>query len=224
MTPKTKEARLRFARTMLQRYPTAQNWRNVRFSDEYHFGYGPEGRVYVTRRPGEIDCPDCIREIDPPRQEYEKKVHAWAAIGYDYKSKLIRYRTENSNGKMTQQIYIEILEQEVVSWPPYAVLEEDGDSGHGPGKSNPVRAWKIKHNRLFYFNAPHSPDLSPIENAWLAPKESLRKYPHWSDETVWEVASEGWNSLSQETINAWCDSMPIRLQRVIEAEGGPTAY
>ena len=32
------------------------------------------------------------------------------------------------------------------------VLEEDGDSGHGPSKSNPVRSWKEKHSVKHFFN------------------------------------------------------------------------
>lgn len=47
------------------------------------------------------------------------------------------------------------------------VIEEDGDSGHGPGKSNIVRTWKQEHGLEFYFNCHNSPDLAPIENYWL---------------------------------------------------------
>ena len=101
-----------------------------------------------------------------PKDKDTKRVHAWAAIGYDYKSKLYRYDTNTSNGKMTQKVYLELLQEECCSWPSDAVLEEDGDSGHGKSNSNPVRTWKEEHNLLYYFNCIHSPDLSLIENAW----------------------------------------------------------
>lgn len=46
----------------------------------------------------------------------------------------------NTNGKMGQQVYIDqILEPIVKPWIQVHqdfVLEEDGDLGHGPGKSN----------------------------------------------------------------------------------------
>jgi hypothetical protein len=52
----------------------------------------------------------------------------------------------------------------------------------------------------------------------------LRKFAHWDEETVYGVAKEGWNRLSQQTINSWIDSMPIRLQAVINGKGQMTAY
>ena len=125
---------------------------------------------------------------------------------------------------MTQQVYISLLEKEVLHWPPGMVLEEDNDSGHGPSKQNPVRTWKEQHNIECYFNCPHSPDLAPIENCWRAPKASLRKFAHWDDETVKEVATEGWEGLHQETINRWVEEMPQRLQDCIDSGGQLTAY
>lgn len=69
---------------------------------------------------------------------------------------------------MSQQVYIDqILEPIVKPWLMAGhdfALEEDGDSGHGPGKNNIVRTWKNKHGLNHYFNCPSSLDLSPIEN------------------------------------------------------------
>jgi hypothetical protein len=55
---------------------------------------------------------------------------------------------------------------------------EDGDSGHGTGPANIVRTWKQKYGLRSYFNCESSPDLSPIESCWQAPKQWLKKYPH----------------------------------------------
>ena len=46
------------------------------------------------------------------------------------------------------------------------VFEEDGDLGHGLGKSNIVRTWKEQNGLEFYFNCHNSPDLARIENCW----------------------------------------------------------
>jgi hypothetical protein len=62
------------------------------------------------------------------------------------------------------------------------VLFEDRDSGHGPGKNNPVRTWKEKHSLKPYFNISNSPVLNIIENCWLPPKNYVRKFPYWNDE------------------------------------------
>jgi len=60
-----------------------------------------------------------------PKEKDTNQVHAWGAIGYDYKSKLYRYDTNTLNDKMTQKVYLELLQAECTSWPSDAVLEED---------------------------------------------------------------------------------------------------
>ena len=127
-------------------------------------------------------------------------------MGYGFKSPLIWYEVPtNSNGKLSQAVYIEaILEGYVkglIEEGRQFVLEEDGDSGHGPGKNNPVQKWKESHGLRFYFNCPGSPDFAPIENTWLAVKEGLRRQPHWNNEALKELAEEGWAGLSQKTID-----------------------
>jgi hypothetical protein len=58
------------------------------------------------------------------------------------KSKLYFYDSSNSNSKMTQKAYIEQILNPVVKLlldqGLDIVLFEDGDSGYGPGASNPV--------------------------------------------------------------------------------------
>jgi hypothetical protein len=48
--------------------------------------------------------------------------------------------------------------------------------------------------------------------------------PHWDPNTTRELALESWKSLSQATINKWIESMPARLQKVIDNEGRMTGY
>lgn len=220
--------RVAYAEKALSFRPEPENWRDVLFSDECHFGYGDPGRARVARKSGTRIQPSNLQERKQPEEGEKKRIHCWAAIGYDFKSSLVWYDPGNRNGKMTQVTYEkEILEPYIKRWITEGrefVLEEDGDSGHGPGKSNPVRAWKEKHDLKHYFNCPSSPDLSPIENCWLVPKEYVRKYTHWDNETLKELAEEGWKELSQETINRWIDSMPERLQHVIDMKGKMTGW
>jgi hypothetical protein len=76
----------------------------------------------------------------------------------------------------------------------------------------------------YYFNCASSPDLSPIENCWQALKQTLKKYPHWSDEMTRELIVEGWEALKQKTINKWVDEMPQRLRDVLELDGQLTGH
>ena len=103
---------------------------------------------------------------------------------YYFKSDLTFYEVpENTNGKMSLQVYInQILEPVVKFWlleKQDFVLEEDGDNGHGKAKNrNIVRQWKEENNLEYFFNFASSPDLSPIENCWQSPKQHLKKFLH----------------------------------------------
>ena len=92
----------------------------------------------------------------------------------------------NTNGKMTQQAYIDqVIESMVKPWLQAGedfMLEEDGDSGHGPGRGDKVvKVWKREHGLQRYFRCASSPDLAPIENCRLPPKQWVRQWPHWDD-------------------------------------------
>lgn len=52
-------------------------------------------------------------------------------------------------------------------------MEEDGNSGHSLLVKNIVRDWKEKNGLWYFFNCLKSPDLSQIENCWLAVKEEV---------------------------------------------------
>jgi hypothetical protein len=52
MDPRNKPRRREFARKTLEERPTKEDFRDIRYSDEVHVGYGPQGRMYVYRKPG----------------------------------------------------------------------------------------------------------------------------------------------------------------------------
>ncbi|KAH8733976.1 hypothetical protein BGZ61DRAFT_445633 [Ilyonectria robusta] len=133
-----------FAEKALAHRPEPEDWANVYFSDECHFGYGDERPALIARKPGTRTDPSNLQETKLPADRDLKCLHAWAAIGLGFKSPLVWYEIpSNSNGKMTQEIYIkEILKPYVCKWldkDHTFVLEEDSNSSHGPSQSNPVR-------------------------------------------------------------------------------------
>ena len=81
-SPQLRERRSEYARVMLERYPEPENWRQIRFSDKCHFGWGPQGKVYVIRRPWERHCPEYLLEKEAPAEKDLKRVHCWGAVGY----------------------------------------------------------------------------------------------------------------------------------------------
>ena len=105
------------------------------------------------------------------------------------------------------------------------ILEEDGDSRHGTGKSrNIMRKWKEQNGLNYYFNYASSPDLSLIENCWQPPKQHLRKYPHWDDAITKGLICEGWEAVSQELVNAKVITVPERLKAVLDSGGQMIGY
>jgi hypothetical protein len=135
------ERRVEFAKRMLVKYPNPDQWKRVRFSDEVHFSLGPQGKLMIIRKPGERYCRNYIQEEREPEEIDKKKLHAWAAVGFNFKSELVFYTIpSNSNGKMTIKVYAEeILEKHVKSWLDRGddfVLEEDRDSSHGIGSKS----------------------------------------------------------------------------------------
>lgn len=236
ISSKLGDVREEYCRTMLERYPLKEDWHHVRFTDETHFGYGPQGKIYVCRRPWERECPDCLVEKKQPERELDarqKRFHAWAAVGYGgFKDGLHWYEVpSNVNGKMNLQTYHDQILQPIVgAWVAQGdsfVLEEDNDSGHGGTRGNNiVRRWKQANNITSMFNCPSSPDLiaGPIEKAWSAPKEYVRRQPHWDEETLKSAAQEGFDKLSENTVNGWIDDIPKILKRCADNRGSITGY
>ncbi|TKX20112.1 hypothetical protein C1H76_7795 [Elsinoe australis] len=221
-----------FSMLMKERYPSKYSWRRVRFSDEAHCGWGPEGKLWITRKPGERYCKDCIQEQNEPKEKDKERIHCWGSIGYNFKSELIFYTSKSPNGKLSHDVYADqILNIEVKRWIDKGdvfCLEEDRDSGHGYARSrrkNRPTRWKDTHltgDLSHYYNAPHSPDLSPIEHMWSIVKNYVNSRPHWNDEDVKMLMREAWDSVKYKTINKWIDSMPKRFQDVIDHDGKMT--
>ncbi|KAK4099712.1 hypothetical protein N658DRAFT_517214 [Parathielavia hyrcaniae] len=196
VSPSTAKKRLEAATVALEKRPTPEHRHDIRWSDEVHFSLGPEGRTMIIRKHGQRHCPGCIQEAREPEPKHLKRLHAWAAIGWNFKSNLYFYEVPgNTNGKMSMQVYRdEILEKAVGPWLAQGdqfILEEDGDSGHGTGKKNTIRDWKERHGLRHFFNTPGSPDLSPIENAWNTVKQYIAKFPSWTEEELRGLAIEG---------------------------------
>jgi hypothetical protein len=83
---------------------TKEQWRKVRFSDEVHFGQGPRRKLKVIRKRGQRYHPDCIQATAKPekiKHKNLKRYYIWAVVGYSFKSRLVFYETNYTNGKLT---------------------------------------------------------------------------------------------------------------------------
>src|SRR5271155_1195584 len=73
---------------------------------------------------------------------------------------------------------------------------------------------------------PYSPDLNPIEGIWATLKRRIySRNPRPKKRHEVEAAvREEWEKLSYEDVMDVCDTMPERIQKVLEANGGPTRW
>lgn len=238
MDQKTQDDRWAWADAELLRRPEPKDFRKIRYSDEFHVGYGPEGQLWIIRRRGTgmRYRPDNIQYRDPPPEKGRYKAHGWAAVGYDFKMpKILWYDVpSNNNGAITMDVYInEILEVEVKKWIERGddfILEQDGAPGHGgtgnneSRKRSKVARWLQKNKVPYFFNCHNAPDLAPIENCWSGPKQYISKRPHWDLDSLKELAQEGWDHVSQDFINKQIDSMPQRLRDCCDLKGRMTGW
>ena len=71
----TAKHRVKWAKVILPRYPNPADWEVVRFSDEVHFRYGPQGKIHIIRKPGERYYPDYLQQQDSPAPKDTKRIH-----------------------------------------------------------------------------------------------------------------------------------------------------
>jgi transposase len=71
---------------------------------------------------------------------------------------------------------------------------------------------------------PLSLDLNPIEHVWKWMKDWLEKRPVTSIAALKLQVREAWEAVLEEFLLKLIKSMPKRMKRVIEANGGNTKY
>ena len=222
--------RVEHAHYHLHLRPEPDDWKDVRFSDEVHEAYGPEGRKRIIRAPGTRYRPDNIQRADVPAESDRPRKHAWACIGWNFKTSLYFYKIpSNTNGKMTNKMYVQILNDCVLPWLEAGedfTLEEDRDGAHETkGENGIVVKWKQRHKLKHFFNAERSPDLAPIENCFHPLKQYMKQHAITDEERLEEIMNEGWNDhVSQDFINEQVLSMPRRLKDCILAGGAMTGW
>ncbi|KAK2606419.1 hypothetical protein QQS21_003111 [Conoideocrella luteorostrata] len=248
MNRRIRDKRTDWAKKMLEGLP-GDEWKKVRFSCELHFGFGLDGAMRLLPRSGEKYCPQCDGDGDGDGNgdgeegggKFEKwsrdvkRLHAWAAVGHNFKSELVFYddsTNPHASGTITMaDCEKKVLAKVVKDWlhplnggPESFILEEDVDAyGHGGlSKVNPVQEWKRAAGLRNHFSCGDSPDLSPLDSLW--PPGKMWKMPKplegWEDEALREAAREAWREvMPQEKVNMWVEFMPARLREVIATDG-----
>ena len=80
---------------MYAKYPKPEDWENMRFSDEIHAGYSPEGHLWIALKTGTA-MRDDIQHRDPsPQKSAPKYMHGRQLGGQNlYSIRSLRIATE----------------------------------------------------------------------------------------------------------------------------------
>ena len=70
----------------------------------------------------------------------------------------------------------------------------------------------------------YSPDLSPLENVWSWIKQEVAKDCPKSLKSLKESIIKHWRRINVEFLAPFINSMPQRMEAVIQNKGGKTKY
>ena len=99
---------------------------------------------------------------------------------------------------------------------------EDGAPAH---RANSTKNWHQDNGiKLFQGWPGNSPDLNAIENAWSQMKHIQTGECATSEAGLKKVARRVWRGITRDYLEKLYESMPCRMQAVVDAQGGHTKY
>jgi transposase len=101
------------------------------------------------------------------------------------------------------------------------LFQQDNDPKH---TALIKREWLLYNARGLLGTPPQSPDINPIENLWSLLETRIRKCKCSSRQMLIENFNKEWDKIGQEVTASLVNSMPRRLQAIIDAKGIHTNY
>ncbi len=186
------------------------NWSRVFFSDESTFQFfSNKFAVWSKGKPK--------RKAKP---KYSPKLMVWGGIS-------MRGTTNLSviAGTVDSRVYQNILNENIPTmsalYPDGYILQQDNARPH----TSRTTIEFFKKYRLVVLKWPAgSPDLNPIENLWAIMKRKLERAQKRTI-SEWKAEIEKiWSDIRPDVIKSFIESMPRRIQMVIEADGKIIKY
>lgn len=200
---------------------TVEQWRRVLWTDESPFVLRFNCKKKVWRRHDERDDPKCtIGTV-----KHDRKINVWGSFAANGVGMLHRIE-----GIMDRFVYLDIVENCLIPsrdllfadiGTENSLVQQDNDPKH--------TALIIKEywqdNNIAVLDWPsQSPDLNPIENLWSILDRNLKDRRPSNETELFEELKKGWEALPESQLMALVDSMPRRIERVIENQGAMTKY
>lgn len=230
LTPKQKRTRLAYARA----HRDTVDWRRVIAHDESTIKLSKTTR-WVSRGPHEVVMDACLQ----PKFPQVPSVLVWAGIWHGGRTPLVFLDTSESKG-LRGGVTAAIIKQQCFEGPLLDAWKRLRKTWYGYGKdgnyilqdNNSVHTgggnseWAQQQGMAFLPHPAWSPDLNPIEHVWRMLKRlySSLSSPPKGKEAREAKLQELWESIPQGYIDDLMDSMPRRLQAVIDNKGGATTY
>jgi hypothetical protein len=215
--------RLEFARKY-HHWTPAQRERII-WTDKSTFELGKYSRVIRVwhQHSSEKYLASCIT---PTFKSSRTSYMIWAAFASNQKSRIVFMpKDQRKASDFVELVYNGELIHFLTSNPSGVILMEDGAPIHRSKLSTTWRELRMINKLEWPTN---SPDLNPIENMWKILKDVVqnpiqygRDNPRSLEEFQGVIESE-WKIFSGDNLLYLCQSMPRRLQAVIDAKGGHT--
>lgn len=176
------------------------------------------GKVILYRRKDEKFTPQCVLSV--PNIQENVSLCVWGCIS-DAGFGAVRIMRETMNADR----YIETLENyllpsleyfETVTGTSDWVFQHDNAPPHSAHRT---RDWLAEHNIETIDWPPYSPDLNAIEHVWSMLKRKFKRNAPTTAEEAIALIHRIWNDFNREYAQNLMNSMPSKLQFVIDHRG-----
>ena len=213
-----KEKRLAWAN--IYKHWKKEDWRSVLFSDEVQFTAQGQKSQWVRRSKGEAINKNHINQL----AKFPQKVMFWGSFSYHGVGSLLPLEGIMNGDKYAKLVNETIKGDMMDAFPNNGgYFQQDLAPCH--------RAKKVLHafsenniNVLFWPG--NSPDLNPIENLWAIVKSEQKKQDSKTKDLLKKVVIDVWfnNAKIERCCKTLVDSMPKRIQELIQNNGGHISY
>ncbi|KAL4500715.1 hypothetical protein ABPG72_019949 [Tetrahymena utriculariae] len=197
-----------------------QKWQEIVFSDESAFNLSQnDGRLLVRLYSSDQRDENGYR-ITKPSDSY-KSVMVWGAISILGTGPLVRVTK-----RLTALEYLNLFRQRLRRYYPglynnQQIFQDDNAPCHRAGL---VNQWFNKYNIKRIVWPAKSPDLNIIENVWGHIKYKIKNRTYQNEDELWNDIENEWIKFPTELIFRLYESLPRRIEAVIQENGFNTNY